>query len=216
MQAVRRTGAGYACSVPQERQSAAERCWLRRTGTAAVDDAGSVLLAWRTAVGRTQVEVAEVLGTTQQHLSQIETGQRPVSLELRRMMVTELGIATEELGLSSGYARTLVSRDDASPQIAASRLRWRDERRWLNQHRAELGALVVQLCPTEYRLPHTTVIAPPEWLSSELWSWGRWRCALTRGHRRPRWTGRNRSLRRPDRCVLSGCGSSATPRQSSI
>lgn len=48
-------------------------------------------------------------GTTQQHLSQIENGQRPVSLELRRKMVTELGIAAEDLGLSSGCARKLVS-----------------------------------------------------------------------------------------------------------
>lgn len=110
---------------------------MRRGGSTAVDDAGSDLLAWRTAVGWTQTDVAARLGTTQQHLSQIETGQRPVSLELRRTMVIEPGIAAEDLGLSSGCARQLVSRDEANPQIAASRLRWRDERRWLNQHRSE-------------------------------------------------------------------------------
>ncbi|MGQ0773950.1 MAG: hypothetical protein ACT4NY_05965 [Pseudonocardiales bacterium] len=75
-----------------------------------------------------------MLGTTQRHLSLIETGQRPVSLELRRKMVTELGIAAEELGLSSGCTRGLVSSDDVGPEIAASQLRWRNERRWLNQH----------------------------------------------------------------------------------
>lgn len=51
----------------------------------------------------------------------------PVSLDLRRKIVTELGIAAEDLGLSSGQARRLVSRDDASPEIAASRLRWPNE-----------------------------------------------------------------------------------------
>jgi len=147
-----------------QHQGEAEDGWLRRNEEVAVDDAGAVVLAWRTAARRTQTDVAGVLGTTQQHLSQIETGQRPVPLELRRKMVTELGIAAEDLGLSSGQARKLVSRDDASPVIAASRLRWREERRWLNQHRAELAKLAVQLYPLEHRVPHTTVIAPPEWL----------------------------------------------------
>ncbi|MBV9143813.1 MAG: helix-turn-helix transcriptional regulator [Pseudonocardiales bacterium] len=153
--------------MTRQHRNEPEDGWLRRDGAAAVDDAGSVVLAWRMAAGRTQTDVASRLGTTQQHLSQIETGQRPVTLELRRRLVTELGIAAEDLGLSSGCARKLVSRDDASPQIAASRLRWREERHWLNQHRRELGALVARLYPVEYRLPHTTVIAPVEWLLSE-------------------------------------------------
>ncbi len=160
-------GTGYRYRVTQQHHSEPEGGWLRREGETAVDDAGSVVLAWRTVAGRTQTDVAGLLGTTQQHLSQIETGQRPVPLELRRKMVTELGIAAEDLGLSSGCANKLVSRDDASPQIAASRLRWREERRWLNQHRRELGALVAQLYPGECRLPRTTVIAPAEWLPSE-------------------------------------------------
>ncbi|MGH3911897.1 MAG: helix-turn-helix domain-containing protein, partial [Pseudonocardiaceae bacterium] len=98
---------------------------------------------------------------------QIETGQRPISLELRRKIVAKLGIAAEDLGLSCGSVLRLGSRDDASPQIAASRLRWREERRWLNLHRAELAKLAAQLYPAEYRLPCTTVIAPPEWLPRE-------------------------------------------------
>ncbi|MGQ0778423.1 MAG: helix-turn-helix domain-containing protein [Pseudonocardiales bacterium] len=145
-------------------QSVVEGGWLRRDGDAVVDDAGAVLLAWRVAAGRTQVDVAGVLGTTQQHISQIETGQRPVSLELRRRMVAELGVAAEELGLSGG--RKLASADDASSQVAASRLRWREERRWLNQHRSELAKLAVQLYPAEYRLPYTTWLTRPEWLPS--------------------------------------------------
>ncbi|MGQ0778463.1 MAG: helix-turn-helix domain-containing protein [Pseudonocardiales bacterium] len=148
-------------------QRTAEGGWLRRDEDPAVGDAGLVLLAWRTTVGRTQTEVAGVLGTTQQHLSQIDTGQRPVSLELRRRMVAELGIAAEELGLSSGPARRLVSCDDASPQVAASRLRWREERRWLNQHQSELAKLAVRLYPAEYRVPRTPLIAHPAWVPSE-------------------------------------------------
>ena len=165
MSAARRPATGYRYRVTQQDQG--EGAWLRRARDAAVDDAGSVLLAWRTAAERTQAEVAGVLGTTQQHLSQLEQGRRPVSLELRRRMVTELGIAAEDLGLSATCARKLLSRDDASPQIAASRLRWRDQRRWLNQHRAELAKLTVQLYPAEHRLLHTTMIAPPEWLTAE-------------------------------------------------
>jgi transcriptional regulator with XRE-family HTH domain len=45
------------------------------------------------------------LNTTQQHLSQIEKGIRPLSLEQRQQIVAELGIPAEELGLSSGQAR---------------------------------------------------------------------------------------------------------------
>jgi hypothetical protein len=48
------------------------------------------------------------------------------------------GSAPEELGLSSGESRQLVSRTEVSPEIAASQLRWRTERRWLNRHRSEL------------------------------------------------------------------------------
>ncbi|MGH3913016.1 MAG: helix-turn-helix domain-containing protein [Pseudonocardiaceae bacterium] len=132
-----------------------------------VDDAGVVLRAGREDSGRTQTDVAGVLSTTQQHISQIEQGLRPVSLELRRKMVTELGVAAEDLGLSAGHARKLASRDDAGPEIAASQLRWRAERRWLNQHRTELARRAVQLYPIEYRLPHTTVIGHPEWLVAE-------------------------------------------------
>ncbi|MGH3913771.1 MAG: helix-turn-helix transcriptional regulator [Pseudonocardiaceae bacterium] len=55
--------------------------------------------------GRAQTDVAEALGTTQQHFSQIDQGQRSLSLEQRRRIVTELDIAAEDLGLSSGCAR---------------------------------------------------------------------------------------------------------------
>lgn len=145
-----------------------DRPWLSRSEqSAAADDGGAVLRAWRTAAGRTQNEVAAALGMTQQHLSQIEKGQRPASLEQRRKMVTELGIPAEELGLSSGHSRKLVSRDDASPSIAASRLRWRNERRWLNQHRSDLAQLAVQLYPPQHRVPRTPLIAHPDWLPAE-------------------------------------------------
>jgi hypothetical protein len=34
-----------------------------------------------------------------------------------------------------------LARDDATPEVTASRMRWRDERRWLNQHRSQLARL---------------------------------------------------------------------------
>ena len=144
-----------------------ERGWLERTSTGAADDAGAVLRAWRDAADGTQVDVAAKLGTSQQHLSQMEKGQRPISLEQRRLMVTELGIAPEDLGLSSEHSRGLVSRDDASPEIAVSRLRWRGERRWLNQHRSQLARLAVQLYPPDCRVPRTPLIAAVDWRPAE-------------------------------------------------
>ncbi len=104
---------------------------------------------------------------TQQHLSQMENGQRPVSIEQRRLMVTELGIAAEDLGLSSGQARSLVARDEASPEIAARRLRWRAERRWLNHHRSDLAQLAARLYPAEHQVPRTPLIAAPAWRAAE-------------------------------------------------
>ena len=100
--------------------------WLDRSRHAAAlaDDAGAVLRAWRARNSRTQGEVAAMLHTTQQHLSQMEKGTRPVTLELRRAMVAELGIDPEDLGLSSGQTRSLVAGDHASPEIAASRMQW--------------------------------------------------------------------------------------------
>jgi transcriptional regulator with XRE-family HTH domain len=150
-----------------DRAAAPDSGWLGRGSDAAADAAGVVLRAWRISAHRTQAEVASALAMTQQHLSQIENGQRPVSLEQRRKMVTELGIAAEDLGLSSGHARRLVSHDSASPEITASRLQWRNERRWLNQHRSELAKLVAQLYPAEHRVPRAALLALPDWLPAE-------------------------------------------------
>ncbi|MGI8797837.1 MAG: helix-turn-helix domain-containing protein [Pseudonocardia sp.] len=142
--------------------------WLKREASGpAADDAGAVLRGWRVLNDRTQVEVAAALGMTQQHLSQIENGQRPLSLDQRRRIVQELGIAADDLGLSTGQASQLVARDEASPEIAASRMRWRTERRWFNQHRSELAQLAAQLYAAEHRVPHTPLIAVPDWLPSE-------------------------------------------------
>lgn len=60
-----------------------------------------------------------------------------------------------------------MSRDDASSEIGTSQLRWRNERRWLNQHRSELAKLAVQLYPAEHRVSGTALLAHPEWLAAE-------------------------------------------------
>ncbi|NKE59704.1 helix-turn-helix transcriptional regulator [Lentzea sp. PSKA42] len=143
--------------------------WLTRSGSSGgVDDAGAVLRAWRTSNRQNQTVVASLLGITQQNLSQIENGSRPISLELRRKLVELLGIAPEDLGLSSGQARSLIASDDASPEIASSRFQWRNQRRWLNQHRSDLAQLAVKLYPAEYRVPRTPLIAHPDWVTSGL------------------------------------------------
>ena len=99
-----------------------ERWLARGEPSTGRDDAGAVLRAWRLRNRQTQARVAALLSTSQQHLSQIEKGLRPLSLEQRRSVVAELGVPAEELGLSGGQARHIVSTDDASPEIAVSRL----------------------------------------------------------------------------------------------
>ncbi|MBC3190921.1 helix-turn-helix transcriptional regulator [Pseudonocardia sp. C8] len=142
--------------------------WLARPRTDhATDDAGGVLRAWRKRHRYTQEHVAELLGTTQQHLSQMEKGTRALSLEQRRQLVAELGIAPEELGLSSGQSRFLVSSEDESPEIATSRAQWRAERCWLNRNRAGLARLAVDLYSAEHRIPRAPLIAAPDWVPRE-------------------------------------------------
>lgn len=139
--------------------------WLSRTDRRApTDDAGAVLRAWRTTHRQSQAALAALLNTTQQHLSQIEKGTRPLSIEQRRLIVEELGIPAEELGLSSGQARHIVSSDSASPEIAASRMEWRAQRRWLNKHRSDLAQLAAQLYPASQRVPRTPLVTHSGWL----------------------------------------------------
>ncbi|MEJ7630728.1 MAG: helix-turn-helix transcriptional regulator [Nocardioidaceae bacterium] len=142
----------------------AERWLSRDDQTSAADDAGAVLRTWRKRNQHTQAELAALLKTTQQHLSQIEKGLRPLSIDQRRAIVAELGIPAEELGLSSGQVRHVVSSDGASPEIEASRLEWRAQRRWLNKHRSELARLAVDLYPQEQRIPRAPLIARSGWL----------------------------------------------------
>jgi hypothetical protein len=100
---------------------------------------------------------------TQQHLSQIENGQRRLSIEQRRRVVEELGVAPEELGLAAMQTRHSAPQGGADPDVAASRIRWREQRRWLNRHRSELAKLAVQLYSDNERIDQTPLIAHPHW-----------------------------------------------------
>jgi transcriptional regulator with XRE-family HTH domain len=136
--------------------------WLSRPTGVPADDTGVALRAWRASTGRSQVEAARLLGMTQQNLSQIENGRQPLSYELRQRAVSVLGISAEDLGLSPGRPRAEL---DAA--VAIDQARWRQERRWLNQHRSELARLAVGLYPAERRVPDTTLIAGPGWIPDE-------------------------------------------------
>jgi transcriptional regulator with XRE-family HTH domain len=121
-----------------------------------------VLRAWRLANGRTQVEVARRLRTTQQHLSQIENGRRSVSLDLRRRIVQSLGVSAEELGLASEVSGSARRRGDG-PEVLASQMVWRSQRRWLNSNRSELSHAAVSRYPEEWRIPDCAYITHPDW-----------------------------------------------------
>lgn len=137
---------------------------LRRRIPASGDiDVGAVLRGWRVSMGESQVDAARRLRTTQQNLSQIENGRHPMSLELRRRAVAELGIPPEKLGLAAGV---LGSRSDDA-EVTASQARWRAERGWLNQHRSDLARIAVELYPAECRIPETPLIAASDWITAE-------------------------------------------------
>ncbi len=71
------------------------------------DDAGAVLRAWRMRNRQTQAAVAALLDTTQQHLSQIEKGLRPLSLDQRRIIVAELASPPKNSVYQARQARRL-------------------------------------------------------------------------------------------------------------
>lgn len=137
--------------------------WLQRREPAVVGDAGEAIRSWRSVHKLSQSTVAALLGMTQQHLSHIEKGKRPVSIEQRRMIVDTLGMPPEELGLS----RTFRSAQEASGEVSASQSAWRSQRRWLNRNRSRLAHMAARAYPPEFRVPHTTLIACPEWRLDE-------------------------------------------------
>jgi transcriptional regulator with XRE-family HTH domain len=120
-----------------------------------------VVRTWRERSGRSQGSFAVALGTSQQHLSLIEKGLRPLTIALRRRLVKDLGIPAEELGLSSRPPP--VDYNDVPEAVTVSRLRWRTERRWLNTHRDGLAKLAVGLYPMDWVVPRSPVIAHPSW-----------------------------------------------------
>ncbi|MGH3599769.1 MAG: helix-turn-helix domain-containing protein [Pseudonocardiaceae bacterium] len=136
--------------------------WLSRSADVPADDTGAVLRAWRASTGHSQAGAAGLLGMTQQNLSQIENGRQVMSYELRQRAVSVLGISAEDLGLSPGRPRA-----ELDSAVAIDQARWRQERRWLNQHRSELARLAVQLYPAEHQVPHTPLIAGSGWIPDE-------------------------------------------------
>lgn len=144
--------------------------WLSHgnaSGDTSANDVASVIREYREAAGQNQTQVASALEITQQNLSQMEHGRRPVSMELRRMLVDTLSIPPENLGLSQRGPRPTVASDHTSPDIAASRGRWRAQRNWLNCNRAALAKLAVQEYPPDWRVGPSPLIAPPPWIPSE-------------------------------------------------
>lgn len=135
--------------------------WLRRPEPVRPENSGAVIRAWRTAGGHSQAETAELLGMTQQNLSQIENGRQLMSYEQRQRAVATLGIPAVELGLSPGRPRA-----ELDAVVAEDQERWRQERWWLKEHRSELGRLARQFY-AEPTVPGTACLAKPGWVLDE-------------------------------------------------
>jgi transcriptional regulator with XRE-family HTH domain len=142
-----------------DKASSAAGQWLSRPIGVPADDSGAVVRAWRASAGRNQAETAGLLGMTQQNLSQIENDRQAMSYEQRQRAVSVLGISPEDLGLSPGRPRA-----ELDGAVVVNQARWRQERRWLNQHRSELARLAAELYPAEHQVAGTPLIAAPGWI----------------------------------------------------
>lgn len=140
-----------------------DTAWLSHGESTAMDEpVGTTIREYRLAAAKPQAAVAVAMGMTQQHLSQIEKGARPVSMDLRRRFAQVLGIPLEQLGLVAHH-RSAAS-DQTAAEISASRGRWRAQRAWLNSHRSELARMAVELHPVASRVPRTSLIAGEGWV----------------------------------------------------
>lgn len=141
-----------------------EFAWLRRSdGPISDRRVGPVVREYRLARGLKQAAVARDLGITQQFLSQVETGARNLTLDQRQGFARVLGIPAEELGLADRRRGGPVPRETTAA-VAASRGRWRVQRQWLNQHRAELGNMAVEWHARENQVARTALITGDDWL----------------------------------------------------
>lgn len=132
-------------------------------------DVGEILRWYRKRENLTQQDVAALLNTTQSRVSKLERGTQALRdvTELRQIART-LGIPPERLGVlpdnSPDATPSPVHVSDRPGPVRDSQQLWRRVRRELNTHRAPLGDLAAELYPEDWRLPGTTVLAPPSWL----------------------------------------------------
>ena len=61
------------------------------------DDVGHAIVVWRVILKMTQVELARRIGVTCNYISMIETGERPLTDELRQKISAALGCKPENL-----------------------------------------------------------------------------------------------------------------------
>ena len=62
------------------------------------DDVGHAIVVRRAILKMTQTELARRIGVTRNYISMIETGERPLTDELRQKIAVALGCKPEELG----------------------------------------------------------------------------------------------------------------------
>ena len=132
-------------------------------------DIGEILRWYRVREGLSQQAVAAQLHTTQSRLSKLEKGTQVLrDVDELRRLARQLGIPPERLGVlpdHAGDANPLASHVSEQPGPGRdSQEHWREVRRELNTHRADLGDLAAALYPKQERIPGTTVLTCADWL----------------------------------------------------
>jgi transcriptional regulator with XRE-family HTH domain len=132
----------------------------------AVPPLGGVLRQYRADHHLTQAALGELLQVDQTYVSMIERGRRTIrDIGFLQRVARVLGIPPADLGLSN----ELVTGIPAGPleSVRAGQDQWRAIRRHLNHHRNDLARHAAALCPAQFRIDKTPLIAPRSWLPNE-------------------------------------------------
>lgn len=122
--------------------------------------------------GVSQGKISMLTGIAQGRLSEYKNGKRiPTHKTTFESMAEGLGMPASlrrALGLASASGTDISDRaaidKNVPADVATSQAEWLHTRARLNEYRSTLTRLATDLYPSNVRLGHTGILAPPEWL----------------------------------------------------